>query len=356
MDPDRPRRGRLTLQAAKSRAARRALNRERARARGRFPPLRLTGAPAAESARTGATCWPSCLALLQPRASLQPTAVHQALSALLLSPLSRLQVTGLSLRPPDFIPSNLPAPYARSRTRTAQPSRLLGAQFLSASSFLRRQASCPTPLPPLPPSLQPLALVRRKPAISTPAPTRVASGAALWPIESPSGPRSLPTWKAGKPKKHFERSGHAPHSSPSLTSPRNRSPPRPFIGVIELWTAPWRQLPPPFTTESSSATRPRAGVGLIPRPAPQPGVHGPPETPYLPSEAAALQHPAVAHRLRACDTEIARLRYALVQAAGLESGCRINLGAGGALGGPEPGPIPAPSIASPPWSEPAGRS
>ena len=77
--------------------------------------------------RTGATCWPSCLALLQPRASLQPTAVHRALSALLPSSLSRPQVTGLSLRLLDFIPSNLPALYAWSRSRTAQPSRHLDA-------------------------------------------------------------------------------------------------------------------------------------------------------------------------------------------------------------------------------------
>ena len=84
-------------------------------------------------------------------------------------------------------------------------------------------------------------------------------------------------------------------------------------------------------------------------------MHGSPETPYLPSAAAALQHPAVAHRLRACDTEIARLRYALVQAAGLEAGRQINLNAGGALGGPDPGPASAPSIAPPPWSDPAGQ-
>ena len=92
-----------------------------------------------------------------------------------------------------------------------------------------------------------------------------------------------------------------------------------------------------------------------PRPAPQPDVHGSPETPYPPSAAAALQHPAVAHRLRACDAEITRLRYALVQAAGLEAGRQVNLNVGGALGGPDPGPASVPSIAPPPWSDPAGQ-
>ena len=160
--------------------------------------------------RTGATCWPSCLAPLQPRASLQPTAVHQALSALLLSPPSRLQVTGLSLRLLALLSSNLPAPYAWSRSRTAQPSRHLGAQFLSASSFPRRQASCPTPLSPLPPSLQPPAPVggsrrsrRRRPRASRPVPHSGRSshraGRARCPPGRQASPRSISSGAGTRP-------------------------------------------------------------------------------------------------------------------------------------------------------------
>jgi hypothetical protein len=96
---------------------------------------------------------------------------------------------------------------------------------------------------------------------------------------------------------------------------------------------------------------PRRGLPA-PRPAPQPGVYGPPEALCtLPAEAA-LQHPAVVHRLQLCDAEIARLRYSLVQAAGLEAGRAINIGASGALRGPEPGPASAPpALPPPPWSE-----
>ena len=92
-----------------------------------------------------------------------------------------------------------------------------------------------------------------------------------------------------------------------------------------------------------------------PRPAPQPDVHGFPETPYLPSAAAAFQHPAVAQRLRACDAEIGRLRHALVQVTGPEAGSRINLGVGDALGGPDLGPTSALPVPPPPWAAPAGR-
>jgi hypothetical protein len=101
--------------------------------------------------------------------------------------------------------------------------------------------------------------------------------------------------------------------------------------------------------EASRRARP------APQPVPQPDVHGPPETPYPPSAAAALQHPAVAHRLRACDEEIIRLRYALVEATSPEVGSRINLGVGGALGGPDSGPAPAPSVPPPPWSGQTGQ-
>ena len=351
MDPDRPRRGRRTAQSAISKALRRADNRERARARGRFPPLQLTSAPAADgrdvlavlprpASTSGAAPAdggpPSAIG--PPAQPTEPAPSHRPLAAAaglpLIEPPRAVRVVPVADRSaqlpprrsvlerivlpaaPGILPYPAPSASAQSAATRARPEE---AGDLDAGAHARR-VRCRT--------------------LADRVTERAAFAAHL------EGRQAQEAFRAERARAPFFSFAHLA-AEPEPTLVRYQSDRALDSAVEAITTAVYNRIAERH--EASRRARP------APQPVPQPDVHGPPETPYPPSAAAALQHPAVAHRLRACDEEIIRLRYALVQATSPEVGSRINLGVGGALGGPHSGPALAPPVHPPPWADPASR-